>query len=211
MYSQLLLCSWARQGTARRPTRTPRGGDSRHRTRPAAPGAHDAGPGLACEEAFGEAIHAFTLPGGVGPERVELAAQPRPLALGELAGGGDGAFAERRRVGRAVEVVPGLAIADGADRGQVAYVLAGLRALPALQAREDVRDLPAIRAVGYRQAWDHLDGATDAATFRERAIAATRQLAKRQWTWLRGELDALWFDPATDAARMAGVVDGFLR
>ena len=65
--------------------------------------------------------------------------------------------------------------------------------------------------MGYRQAWDHLDGTTDAATFRERAIAATRQLAKRQWTWLRGELDALWCDPATDATRMAGVVDGFLR
>jgi tRNA dimethylallyltransferase len=86
-----------------------------------------------------------------------------------------------------------------------------LRALPALQSHPAVRDLPAIRAVGYRQAWDHLDGAIDAAGFRERAIAATRQLAKRQWTWLRGELDALWCDPATDAARMAGLVAGFLR
>ena len=41
----------------------------------------------------------------------------------------------------------------------------------------------------------------DAAEFRDRAIAATRQLAKRQLTWLRGELDARWFDPATDATR----------
>ncbi|MFT3806758.1 tRNA (adenosine(37)-N6)-dimethylallyltransferase MiaA [Arenimonas sp.] len=56
-------------------------------------------------------------------------------------------------------------------------------------------DLPAIRAVGYRQAWRHLDGETDATTFRGQAIAATRQLAKRQYTWLRGELDARWFDP----------------
>ena len=66
-----------------------------------------------------------------------------------------------------------------------------LRADPRLHA-----DLPAIRAVGYRQAWEHLDGASDDAQFRERAIAATRQLAKRQLTWLRGELDARWFDPA---------------
>ena len=64
-------------------------------------------------------------------------------------------------------------------------------------------DLPAVRAVGYRQAWEFLDGQGDARDFRERAIAATRQLAKRQLTWLRGELDARWFDPATDAARLA--------
>lgn len=57
-------------------------------------------------------------------------------------------------------------------------------------------DLPAMRAVGYRQAWRHLDGETDAATFRAEAIAATRQLAKRQLTWLRAQLDARWFDPA---------------
>jgi tRNA dimethylallyltransferase len=56
-------------------------------------------------------------------------------------------------------------------------------------------DLPAIRAVGYRQAWAYLDGACSAAAFRERAIHATRQLAKRQTTWLRSELDARGFDP----------------
>jgi len=80
-----------------------------------------------------------------------------------------------------------------------------LRALPALAAHPAPLDLPAIRAVGYRQAWEHLAGATDAAAFRQRAIAATRQLAKRQLTWLRGEFDALWFDPGLDlgAARAA--------
>ena len=59
-------------------------------------------------------------------------------------------------------------------------------------------DLPSMRAVGYRQAWSHLEGRTDASTFREEAIAATRQLAKRQLTWLRARLDARWFDPATE-------------
>jgi tRNA dimethylallyltransferase len=70
-----------------------------------------------------------------------------------------------------------------------------LRALPSLQAHPRPLDLPALRAVGYRQAWKHLDGATDAREFRDRGVFATRQLAKRQLTWLRAELDARWFDP----------------
>ncbi|HEX7814717.1 tRNA (adenosine(37)-N6)-dimethylallyltransferase MiaA [Dyella sp.] len=65
-----------------------------------------------------------------------------------------------------------------------------------LRARGDLHaDLPAIRAVGYRQAWEHLDGVTDRATFRDKGVFATRQLAKRQITWLRGELDARALDP----------------
>jgi tRNA dimethylallyltransferase len=85
-----------------------------------------------------------------------------------------------------------------------------LREQPQLQAHSAPLDLPAIRAVGYRQAWEFLSGQGDADAFRERAIAATRQLAKRQWTWLRGEADALWCDPATDARRMERLVAGFL-
>lgn len=85
-----------------------------------------------------------------------------------------------------------------------------LRALPGMQAVEAPLDLPAVRAVGYRQAWEYLDGQSDAATFRERAIAATRQLAKRQLTWLRGELDARWFDPATDRTRLDEALGLFL-
>jgi len=83
----------------------------------------------------------------------------------------------------------------------------------ALRARGDLDpDLPALRAVGYRQAWEHLEGATDAPTFRERAIFATRQLAKRQITWLRAELDARWFDPddARTAEKVAQAVGAFL-
>ncbi|MGH8174075.1 MAG: tRNA (adenosine(37)-N6)-dimethylallyltransferase MiaA [Rhodanobacteraceae bacterium] len=78
----------------------------------------------------------------------------------------------------------------------------------ALHRRGDLHAaLPAVRAVGYRQAWQHLEGGYDAPTFRERSIFATRQLAKRQVTWLRGELDARCFDPDdaqhADAARNA--------
>jgi tRNA dimethylallyltransferase len=85
-----------------------------------------------------------------------------------------------------------------------------LRRLPDMQAVASPLDLPAVRAVGYRQAWEYLDGQGTEADFRERAIAATRQLAKRQLTWLRGELDARWFDPATDRARLEQALALFL-
>lgn len=85
-----------------------------------------------------------------------------------------------------------------------------LRALPGMQAVAAPLDLPAVRAVGYRQAWEFLDGQGTAADFRERAIAATRQLAKRQLTWLRGERDVRWFDPAIDRARLDDALALFL-
>ncbi len=66
----------------------------------------------------------------------------------------------------------------------------------ALRARGDLHaGLPALRSVGYRQAWAHLEGQTDAAAFRAAGIAATRQLAKRQLTWLRSMPEALALDP----------------
>jgi tRNA dimethylallyltransferase len=64
--------------------------------------------------------------------------------------------------------------------------------------------LPALRAVGYRQAWRHLDGLTDSAGFRREAIEATRQLAKRQLTWFRAERDGFALEPlAPDLAGTA--------
>lgn len=55
-----------------------------------------------------------------------------------------------------------------------------------LRARGDLHlGLPSMRAVGYRQVWRHLDGAWDAERMRAKGIAATRQLARRQLTWLR--------------------------
>jgi len=63
-----------------------------------------------------------------------------------------------------------------------------------LFARGDLTEqLPAIRAVGYRQVWSYLQGEYDLETMAEKAIAATRQLAKRQFTWLRKETDAQHF------------------
>lgn len=61
--------------------------------------------------------------------------------------------------------------------------------------------LPSVRCVGYRQLWDYLDGKTDKAQAIEQAIAATRQLAKRQLTWLRAQPDRQVVDClAPDAA-----------
>jgi tRNA dimethylallyltransferase len=54
--------------------------------------------------------------------------------------------------------------------------------------------LPAMRCVGYRQAWEHLEGEYDRATLRDRGIYATRQLAKRQLTWLRAMPEPKIFD-----------------
>jgi tRNA dimethylallyltransferase len=47
-------------------------------------------------------------------------------------------------------------------------------------------ELPSIKSVGYRQVWQYLEGEVDRKAMQERAIIATRQLAKRQFTWLRG-------------------------
>jgi tRNA dimethylallyltransferase len=72
----------------------------------------------------------------------------------------------------------------------------------ALRKRGDLHlGLPSIRCVGYRQAWEYLDGSIDYATMRETGIIATRQLAKRQLTWLRSMpervvLDCLAPNPA---------------
>ena len=59
-------------------------------------------------------------------------------------------------------------------------------------------DLPAMRAVGYRQAWAFLEGAIDRVGLREQGLAATRQLAKRQLTWLRSWPDAVALDALAD-------------
>jgi len=71
----------------------------------------------------------------------------------------------------------------------------------ALRDRGDLNSaLPSMRSVGYRQAWDHLDGATTLPEFRSAAIAASRQLAKRQMTWLRSIPDARVIDPCHSSA-----------
>ncbi len=79
------------------------------------------------------------------------------------------------------------------------------------QARNH-KDLPSMRSVGYRQAWEHLEGQSDLDDFIFKGVAATRQLAKRQLTWLRKEPDAIWLDPMQPEylAQLKQLVDAFL-
>ncbi len=76
-----------------------------------------------------------------------------------------------------------------------------LEEVRALRARGDLHPgLPSMRCVGYRQAWEYLDGEYDIATLRDKGIAATRQLAKRQLTWLRSMPDRTVIDCLDPAA-----------
>ena len=69
----------------------------------------------------------------------------------------------------------------------------------ALRERGDLDlDTPSMRAVGYRQVWQHLDGRYGREALRERGVAATRQFAKRQLTWLRREPDLHWLEGGSD-------------
>ena len=68
-----------------------------------------------------------------------------------------------------------------------------------LYSRSDLHaELPSMRAVGYRQAWSYLEGECTFEEMRARSIAATRQLAKRQLTWLRRETACIWYDLQAD-------------
>jgi tRNA dimethylallyltransferase len=102
------------------------------------------------------------------------------------------ADAERKRPGvLAIALVPESRadLAVRIERRFDAMVAAGFVAeVERLRARGDLDpELPAMRAVGYRQLWAHLDGRCDFEEARAKAIVATRQYAKRQLTWLRGE------------------------
>jgi tRNA dimethylallyltransferase len=68
-----------------------------------------------------------------------------------------------------------------------------------LKARNDLHlELPSMRCVGYRQCWQYLDNEFDHTTMVEKATAATRQLAKRQLTWLRSWPDLQWLESGAE-------------
>jgi tRNA dimethylallyltransferase len=83
-----------------------------------------------------------------------------------------------------------------------------------LFSRPDLNaNMPSMRAVGYRQAWAWLQGKCTYDEMRERAIAATRQLAKRQLTWLRRERVSIWYDLTADGTKQEvfDALGGFLE
>ncbi len=73
--------------------------------------------------------------------------------------------------------------------------------------------MPAMRCVGYRQTWQYLDGEFDHALLRDKGLAATRQLAKRQMTWLRGMSDSVLMDCLDErlTQRVGEAVSAFLQ
>jgi tRNA dimethylallyltransferase len=82
-----------------------------------------------------------------------------------------------------------------AQRFQIMLSQGFIEEVRALFERGDLNlELPAIRSVGYRQVWNYLIGKSNKEDITELAIIATRQLAKRQLTWLRTQKDAIWFD-----------------
>jgi tRNA dimethylallyltransferase len=97
---------------------------------------------------------------------------------------------ERRRV-LALALVPESRadLAARIERRFDAMVTAGfVQEVEQLRARGDLTpDMPALRSVGYRQVWSYLDGGCTWEAARAKAIVATRQYAKRQLTWLRGD------------------------
>ena len=79
-----------------------------------------------------------------------------------------------------------------------------------LRARGDLSlELPSMRAVGYRQVWEYLEGAYAYDDMVAKGVAATRQLAKRQYTWLRKEPSAQWFE--SDKPALFERVMGYFR
>ncbi|WP_462319803.1 tRNA (adenosine(37)-N6)-dimethylallyltransferase MiaA [Halochromatium sp.] len=82
----------------------------------------------------------------------------------------------------------------------------------ALYERGDLEvSLPSMRSVGYRQLWAYLSGELSWEQMQQKALAATRQLAKRQYTWLRAEQDAVWLWDADDGSDEAKIEQAALQ
>ncbi|HRH76725.1 MAG TPA: tRNA (adenosine(37)-N6)-dimethylallyltransferase MiaA [Cellvibrionaceae bacterium] len=88
---------------------------------------------------------------------------------------------------------------DAMLAGGLIEEVAGLKARPDLHPA-----LPSMRAVGYRQVWQYLAGECDVTQMRAAGIAATRQLAKRQFTWLKGWHDLSWVYTQADDGSLLG-------
>jgi tRNA dimethylallyltransferase len=145
-------------------------------------------------------------------QRIQRALEVCALAgrpLSELQGAREASDALGASI--AVAIVPGdrAALHARIARRFDAMLDAGLVGeLAELRARLPLTpDLPSMRCVGYRQAWEFLDGAIGMPRLRARGIAATRQLAKRQYTWLRAT-EATVFDTALP--NLADAVFAFL-
>jgi tRNA dimethylallyltransferase len=149
------------------------------------------------------------------PQRIQRALEVHRITgrrLSELqAGGGDGRAPQGLRFLRVV-VAPGARALLRERIGQrfMAMLEQGfIEEVETLRARGDLGlDLPSMRSLGYRQIWRYLDGELGREQMIEQAITATRQLAKRQMTWLRNETEAHWLD--SESVSWQAVRDAFL-
>ena len=118
----------------------------------------------------------------------------RPLSAHFAEGAGDGPPFRALRL--SLEPSDRAVLHDRIAARLAAMIRAGLvDEVRALRSRYALHAaMPSMRAVGYRQVWETLEGAAPAATLEARAVAATRQLAKRQLTWLRAMTDVVRLD-----------------
>ncbi len=145
------------------------------------------------------ALEVFRL---TGKTLTELHAMPQPPVAGVRFFAYGWVPGDRQRLHSAIE--------SRFDRMMKEGLLDEVRAL---HVRGDLHgDLPAIRSVGYRQLWEHLEGKAPLKSAVQRAIFATRQLARRQLIWLRSEKDVRWVDPLESSADalMVQAVDSVL-
>lgn len=99
-----------------------------------------------------------------------------------------------------------------ADRFQQMLAQGFIEEVANLQKRGNLTpDMPSMRAVGYRQVWDFLEGKLSDDELSAQGIAATRQLAKRQLTWLRAWPNCHWFDSEDPAVLEKVIARGFTK
>lgn len=137
-----------------------------------------------------------------GKTLTELHARPQPPVAGVRFFAYGWVPGDRQRLHSAIESRFGRMMKEGL-----------LDEVRALHIRGDLHgDLPAIRSVGYRQLWEHLQGKEPLKSAVQRAIFATRQLARRQLIWLRSEKDVRWVDALESSADalMVQAVDSVL-
>jgi tRNA dimethylallyltransferase len=145
------------------------------------------------------------------PQRIQRALEVYELTgrpLSEFHGNGREAAIPYRLIKLIVAPADRELLRSRIERRFRAMLAAGfVEEVRALRARGDLRaELPALRAVGYRQVWAFLDGRLGYEEMVQQAIVATRRYAKRQMTWLRGESGAHWF-----VAEDPGVADQLRR
>jgi tRNA dimethylallyltransferase len=129
---------------------------------------------------IGRALEIYRLSGSPMSALLERAHAPLPYRVLQLALIPSDRAELHRRIAARFDAMLAAGLIDEVARLRRTYALAP--------------GLPSMRAVGYRQAWAHLDGALDWQSLRAQGIAATRQLAKRQLTWLRSWPDAVLLD-----------------